>query len=92
MKFSTKFLLFSHLLYFIFGIPTYCDIVHSEEQCIQISNCLWAENKYSSYSYGQCIYFDNDQNMKNFCRIYHELNKEEGFKTVKCMSQTYTFK
>jgi hypothetical protein len=92
MKFFIIILLFLHLLYFSFEFSSYCDIVYSEEKCIGISNCLWAENKYSSYSYGQCIYFDNNQNMKNFCRIYHELNKEEGFKTVKCMSQTYTFK
>ena len=92
MKFYTRFLLFSHLLYFIFGSPTYCEIVHSEEQCIQISNCLWAENKYSSYNYGQCLFFNNTGDMQKFCKLYNELNKEEGFKTVKCVSQTYSFK
>ena len=92
MKFFIIILLFLHLLYFSFEFSSYCDIVYSEEKCIGISNCLWAENKYSNYTYGQCLFFDSRDDMKKFCRIYNELNKEEGFKTVNCKSQDYSFK
>ena len=88
-------------LYFILYLITLCHTstsfqtqnCHSHttrDSCLHYDNCLYAENIYKHFNNSECISIVSIAQAKQFCTLFYDMNKAEGFIPVTCQTKHYT--
>ena len=86
-----KFVFFLFLIFFI-KCDDNCESFIDKNDCISFSeNCLFAKNSFEVYENSNCIFFNDENDMKNFCNIFIKMNKKENFITQNCESKNNNY-
>ena len=79
--------LFFFLIICVLNDDNQCEIFIDKNDCLSFSNkCLFAKNSFNSYENSNCIFFNEENDMKNFCNLFIKMNKKEKFITQNCES------
>ena len=90
---NIKFIIVFFLVLILFiNCDDNCFLFNNKEDCLSFSdNCLFAKNSYKSYENSNCIFFNDENEMENFCTIFQNMNKKEKFSTDYCESNKKDF-
>ena len=90
MKIKIVFLFF--ILICVFCDDNNCESFIDKNDCLSYSNkCLFAKNSFNSYENSNCIFFNEENDMKKFCDIFIKMNKKENFIIQNCESKNNNY-